>query len=404
VNILLLTHRLPYAPNRGDRIRSYHLLRQLSREHEVSLLSLVHDADEAGHAGDVRAGCADLEVVLAPKLANLARGLLSLPGFRPLTHSLLSGPGAASAIARLVSRRRPDVVLAYCSGMARYVFEPPLSGLPFVLDMVDVDSEKWRDQAAASRVPMRWIYAREQRTLAAFEVKATAAAACTLVTNERERRTLASAVPGADIRVVPNGIDLIHFTPPSPPAPSVTVVFTGVMDYDPNVEAVTWFVREVWPAVRAARPDARFVIVGANPNAEVQALAGADVTVTGSVPDTRPFLWNAAVAVAPLHRARGVQNKVLEAVAAGVPAIATPVVSDGLPAEVLPAVRTAGTAAEFAAAVVGLLALHPEERRAISALANLRPLSWPERLAPVSEILAAAAASSWGRAKALPYD
>jgi sugar transferase (PEP-CTERM/EpsH1 system associated) len=400
----MLTHRLPYAPNRGDRIRSYHLLRQLSTAHEVSLLSLAHDADEAGHVISMRGTCTDLEVVMAPKLANLARGLVSLPGSRPLTHSLLSGPGAGAAIGRLVSRRRPDVVLAYCTGMAQYVFAPPLSGLPFVLDMVDVDSEKWRDQAAASRVPMRWIYSREQRTLAAFEARVTAAAACTLVTNERERRTLAAAVPGANIRVVPNGIDLAHFTPPSPPAPSSTVVFTGVMDYAPNVEAVTWFVREVWPAVRAARPDARFVIVGASPNAAVQALVGADVTVAGSVPDTRPYLWSAAVAVAPLHRARGVQNKVLEAAAAGLPTVATPVVSDGLPAEVLPAVRTAGTAAEFATAVVGLLALRPEERRAVSALANLQPLSWPERLAPVLEIVAAAAASPWGRAKALPYD
>jgi sugar transferase (PEP-CTERM/EpsH1 system associated) len=404
VNVLLLTHRLPYAPNRGDRIRSYHLLRQLSREHDVSLLSLVHDSEEAAHAADVRKACADLEVVMATQLTNLARGLVSLPGPRPLTHSLLSGPGAGAAIGRLVSRRRPDVVVAYCSGMARYVFEPPLSGVPFVLDMVDVDSEKWRDQAAASRLPMRWIYAREQRTMSAFEARATAAAACTLVTNERERRTLAAAVPDADIRVVPNGIDLAHFAPTSPPASSSTVVFTGVMDYDPNVEAVTWLVREVWPAVRAARPDARFVIVGASPNAAVRALASADVTVTGSVPDTRPYLWSAAVAVAPLHRARGVQNKVLEAVSAGVPVVATPVVSDGLPAEVLPAVRTAGTATDFAAAVVGLLALRPEARRAISALANLQPLSWPERLAPVSEIVTAAAATPWGRAEALPYD
>jgi sugar transferase (PEP-CTERM/EpsH1 system associated) len=393
VNVLLLTHRLPYAPNRGDRIRSFHLLRQLAEDHDVSLLSLIHDREEAGHVADLTGRCAAIDVAMVPRLANLARGFASLPGSRPLTHSLLSSPEVAPALSRLVAGRRPDVVVAYCTGMAQYVFREPLAGLPFVLDMVDVDSEKWRDQAAASRGPMRWIYAREQRTLAAFEARATAAAACTLVANERELRTLAGAVPGADIRVVPNGIDLGHFSAPSAPGPSSTVVFTGVMNYDPNVEAVTWFVREVWPEVRAARPDARIAIVGAQPSAAVQALAGDDVLVTGWVPDTRPHLWAAAVAVAPLRRARGVQNKVLEAIAAGVPVAVTPVVSEGLPPEALPAVMVATTATEFARAVVALLGLAPAARRAIAEQASLQRLLWSERLAPVAGLVARAAAT-----------
>jgi sugar transferase (PEP-CTERM/EpsH1 system associated) len=391
VNVLLLTHRLPYAPNRGDRIRSFHLLRQLAAAHDVSLLSLAHDRDEAGHAADLTGLCRDVEVAMAPRLTNLARGAASLPGTRPLTHSLLSSPEAGPALGRLVARRHPDVVVAYCTGMAQYVFGEPLADVPFVLDMVDVDSEKWRDQAAASRGPMRWIYGREQRTLAAFEAEATAAAACTLLTTERERRALAAAVPGADIRIVQNGIDLAHFSAPAPPAPSSTVVFTGVMNYEPNVEGVTWFVRDVWPAVRAARRDARFVIVGAQPSAAVQALASADVLVTGSVPDTRPYLWDAAVAVAPLRRARGIQNKVLEALAAGVPVAVTPVVSEGLPLEVAPAVKVAASAAEFAEVVVALLGLAPTARRTLADQAPLQRLSWSERLAPVSDLVAQAA-------------
>lgn len=394
MNVLLLTHRLPYAPNRGDRIRAWHLLHELGRHHEVALLSLVHDAEEAAAVPSMRERCTACEAVRVPALANYARGLLTLPGDRPLTHTLLSAPGVAAAVRRLTEAHPPAVVLAYGSGMAQYVFAPPLHDRPFVLDMVDVDSEKWRTQAAQSSWPARWIYAREQRTLAAFERRAAETAATTLVANERERQALAALAPGAGIRVVGNGIDVAAFAPEAPPAASSTVVFTGVMDYTPNVEAVVWFVHHVWPAVVAARPDARFEIVGASPTATVRALAGPTVVVTGGVKHTQPHLWQAAAAVAPLARARGVQNKVLEAVAAGLPTTVTPVVADGLPAAVMPAVTVAATPEAFARAVLDDLALAPEARRARAATASLDALSWPAQLAEVPGILAAAARTS----------
>jgi polysaccharide biosynthesis protein PslH len=391
VNVLLLTHRLPYAPNRGDRIRAYHLVRALAQRHDVSLLSLVHDAEEASRAPEVGGVCIDYEVVPVPKIANRLRGALGLASHRPLTHALLSAPGVEAALQRLVAARHPAVVVAYGTGMARYVFEQPLRHLPFVLDMVDVDSEKWREQAKRSSAPMRWVYARERRTLAAFEVHASTAAATTLVANERERLVMAGAAPDADVRVVPNGIDAAWFAPTGPPLPSSTVVFAGVMNYAPNVEAVVWFVTRVWPLVLARRPEARLVIVGASPAPAVQALAGDKVTVTGRVEDTRPFLWRAAVSVAPLLQARGIQNKVLEAVAAGLPTVITPVVSEGLPAEVMPAVRVASSAEPFATAVVDMLALSPDDRRRLAGSAGLDGLTWTARLAPLTDILSDAA-------------
>jgi glycosyltransferase involved in cell wall biosynthesis len=179
--------------------------------------------------------------------------------------------------------------------------------------------------------------------------------------------------------------------PVAPPSPSANVVFTGVMDYVPNIDAVTWMARQVWPLVRAARPDAQFQIVGARPTAAVRRLAGQGVVVTGTVSDTRPHLWNAAVGIAPLLMARGIQNKVLEAVAAGLPVVTTPVVADGLPGEVMPAVDVAAHPQAFADAVLARLADTPEDRRSRAQSADLAPLSWSLRFAAIPLIVSEAA-------------
>ena len=369
MRVLVLTHRLPFAPNRGDRIRAYHLLRQLATFADVDLVSLVHDAEEATQAGALEA--LGIRVRLAPvaRMGNYLRGALALPGATPLTHCLLDSPAVAPAVAGVVTERRPDVVLAYCSGMARFALAPPLDTVPLVLDMVDVDSAKWAALARTGRPPMTWIHEREHRTLSAFERRAADAAVTTLVVNERERDLLLALAPRATVRVVPNGVDVARFHAGQPPSHAPVAVFTGVMDYPPNVEAAVWMGREVWPLVLAACPDARLQIVGASPSPAVRALAGPAVEVTGMVPDTRPYLWGASVGVAPLLTARGIQNKVLEAVAAGLPVVVTPVVADGLPAEVMPACVTGDTAARFAAHVLDLFAAPPAGRRAMAAAA-----------------------------------
>ncbi len=277
--------------------------------------------------------------------------------------------------------------------MARFALEPPLAGLPLVIDMVDADSAKWADLGAKTRGPLGWIYRREARTLGAFEAHAMRRARTTICVNEREAATLRGLAPDADVRVLENGIDLDRFAPPGPPADSREVVFCGVMNYTPNVEGARWLAREVWPRVRAACPDARLMLVGASPAPEVQALhaPASGITVTGAVPDVRPYLWRAAVATAPLWTARGVQNKVLEAVAAGLPCIATPPVVEGLPAEVLPACVEAGDADAFARALVAALGQTPAERRARAASADLAPLRWEARLNELPGILLNAA-------------
>ncbi len=389
MKVLFLTHRLPYAPNRGDRIRAYYLMRELSRFASVSLCSLVHDADEAAQVGHVPFA-AHVAGVRTSRAADVRRAAAGVFSGRPLTHLLLDAPGLRGTLASLVASSRPDLVLAYCSGMARFALEPPLAGFPFVLDMVDVDSAKWTELASRASPPRRWIYRREGSVLRRFEAEAAQRARATFVVNDRERKMLREIAPAARIEVLENGVDLDAFRRTgSRPETSQDVVFCGVLDYEPNESAVLWFVDAVWPAVRAAQPRARFRIVGARPTARLERAAARDTSIdlVGAVPKVQPFLWEAAVAVAPLQLARGVQNKVLEALAAGLPVVATPVVLDGLPAQARPGCVAAADAAAFARSIVDLLSAGPSARANLAAQARMDGLGWAERLSSLQNAL-----------------
>jgi len=394
VRVLFLTHRLPYAPNRGDRLRARHILAHLrANGRETHLVSLVHDAEEARRVGDLADLAASVRVARVTASHRLVSAASGLATSTPLTHALLHSREMGQQVESVMRESPPDVVLAYCSSMARYALEPPLAGLPLVIDMVDADSAKW-DQLATKRPwPLSWVYAREARLLGAFEAVAMRAAHATTAVNARERSLLAALAPDARIAVVPNGVDLEAFRPHAPPADTPVVVFTGVMNYAPNTEGATWLARHVWPLVKATRPDARLALVGANPTRAVRKLdsRALGITVTGSVPDVRPYLWQAAIAAAPVHTARGVQNKVLEALAAGLPCVVTTPVWEGLPDEVRPACLVADTPLAFADALVSLLAHAPESRRALGAKADLAPLGWKSRLGALIPLLDAAA-------------
>jgi sugar transferase (PEP-CTERM/EpsH1 system associated) len=278
--------------------------------------------------------------------------------------------------------------------MSRFALESPLFAYPLVMDLVDVDSEKWAALATTAPWSKRWVYKREARCLAEFERQAAAHARATLVVTDHERAAFRAIAPEADVHVIPNGVDVASFRPAAAPTEQPKVVFCGVMNYEPNVEAARWFSEQVWPRVIAQRPDARLSIVGSRPTNTVVSLARRDPTidVTGHVPQVQPYLWDAAIAVAPLLTARGVQNKVLEAVAAGLPTVVTPTVDSGLPWQVRPSCRVAESAESFATEVVNLLRRSASERRAIAAQASINDLTWERQLLPLEGILARAAA------------
>jgi len=335
--VILLVHRIPYPPNKGDKIRSYHLLRFLRQRYAVHLGAFVDDPADWAHVDTLQALCASVH--LAP-LRRWQSGLRALPGLvtgSSITVPWYRSPAMAEWVARTFAATGARRAVAFSAAMAQYLDGAP-RGTRRILDMVDVDSEKWRQYGARRSGPSAWIYRREGRRLLQWERDAAAECDATVLVTQAEADLLRSVAPetAEAVHAVENGVDTAYFDPtseyPDPyPAACVPLVFTGAMDYWANVDAVTWFARSVLPRVRAACPEARFFVVGARPTEAVRALAGKPgVEVTGGVPDMRPWLAHAALAVAPLRVARGVQNKVLEAFAMGRPVLATSMALQGL--------------------------------------------------------------------------
>lgn len=327
MKVLYLVHRLPYPPNKGDKVRSYHLLKHLAARHEVHLGSFLDDPDDEQHLPRLEGLCASMHIArLSPRSAKLLslRGLfsgeaLSLPYYRDA--------GLQAWVNETAARVGFDAVVVFSGVMAQYT--SGLQGVKTLVDFVDVDSAKWRDYAPEHAWPLSWLYRREFAKLLAFEQRVAEASACSFFVTENEVALFRELSPARDLRLAAlgNGVDAEFFTPdasrPSPfSAEELPLVFTGAMDYWPNVDAVTWFVNGILPTLRERFPALRFHIVGRSPTPAVQALASDAVRVTGTVPDVRPYLQHAAAVVAPLRLARGIQNKVLEAMAMARPVVA----------------------------------------------------------------------------------
>lgn len=328
--ILFLAHRVPFPPDRGDKVRSYHLVRHLSERNDVHLLAFADDPRDLGHDAALASLCASHRIVW--RGTSTARSaLLAMVSGRPVSLAAFDTPAMRAAMAQMLAERRYDAIYVYSGQMAQYVPD----GRSFVMDFVDVDSAKFAAYAGDAHGPMGWMMRREARLLAGFEQRVARRASASLFVSRAEADLFAARAAGANVCAIENGIDTDYFDPAGPfariPKDGPLIVFTGQMDYRPNIDAVRWFAHHVLPGIRAPFRNARFAIVGRKPTDAVRALDGHDgVIVTDEVDDVRGWLAAADVVVAPLQIARGVQNKVLEAMAMARPVVATPAAAEGI--------------------------------------------------------------------------
>jgi sugar transferase (PEP-CTERM/EpsH1 system associated) len=255
--------------------------------------------------------------------------------------SLATGRSATEGLFRSVKLRRTleqwtqkvqfDAVVVFCSSMVQYLDLPGLKSVPTVVDLVDVDSQKFVDYTTSGRGLKKWLYQLEARRLRKLECTLPGRVQAITLVSEAEAQIYRSFCPNDRTHAITNGVDLEYFQPTEKAGRPDRCVFVGALDYRPNIEGIVWFCQEVWPKVRAVRPQATLAIVGRNPNPSVRNLTSIPgVEVIGSVPDVRPHLAEATLAVVPLQIARGVQNKVLEAMAMGIPVVASSGAAEGL--------------------------------------------------------------------------
>lgn len=331
--VLFLTHRVPFPPDKGDRIRSYNLLRYLSERATVSL-GCLGDEPWTEETVGVIDGLTEASCIAPVGLSRKFYGALSLLSGRSITEGWFYSRRLARWIDKVCCAQPFDAVVCFCSGMVAYTNRPGLRRTPLIMDLVDVDSEKWLQFSRSGSGPKSWLLGVEGRRLRRLEQQVGDRAAVVTLVSREEADLYRQFAPAANTVAVGNGVDFSFFQRPKVVSRQPhSAVFLGALDYRPNVDGIRWFCREVWPSVRSRYPSATLQIVGRRPTSSVRALADvAGVSVHADVPDVRPYLFAATVAIAPLEVARGVQNKVLEAMACETPVVASTQALEGISA------------------------------------------------------------------------
>lgn len=400
-NLLYLVHRLPFPPNKGDKVRSYHLLKHLMLKHRVFLGTFVDTPDDEVYVEDVRRLCPDCHI---ERLQPLIQKICSLSGFltnQPLTVNYYFKASFQSWVKKTLEENKIDGIVIFSSVMAQYVSLKSSSMTPpMLVDFVDVDSEKWIQYAAVHHFPFSWLYRREGRLLRAFESSVALSSKKSFFVTESETALFKLVAPACASKLLSlsNGVDT-HFYSPDPSRTSPfdndglndrtrIIVFTGAMDYWPNVDAVVWFVQNIWPTLSQLWPSLRFYIVGRNPSPTVWALVSPSVFVTGTVVDVRPYLQYSDLVVAPLRVARGVQNKILEAMAMARPVVASAVCAKAINAGASELVSASGVT-DFLNQINALLSA-PLDAENLGQMARLRVIEmygWTAHLSGIDPYL-----------------
>jgi sugar transferase (PEP-CTERM/EpsH1 system associated) len=394
-NLLFLCHRLPYPPDKGEKIRAFRILRHLARDFRVHLGCFIDDPEDVKHVEAVEALCASLMwLPMSPATVKL-KALRGLITGSPLSVASFANATMGAWVAEKLATEKPVIVFVYSSAMAQFVLGRDLGDTKLVMDFVDVDSDKWRQYAEKARIPMKWVYTREARKLLAFDRRVAAQSDAAIFVSDAEAdlfRTLSPETAGVT-HAMANGIDCEYFAPApgrssSPATDGPHIVFTGTMDYWPNVDAVMWFTADILPLIRRERPQATFTIVGSKPTRDVLALGQeSHITVTGRVPDVRPYLDGASVVVAPMRMARGIQNKVLEGMAMAKPVVTTQQGLEGIHAEAGRHLLVADTAEDFARAVIDATTPAHSKLGYYARRLMQQSYAWPARLALLDELL-----------------
>jgi polysaccharide biosynthesis protein PslH len=389
MKILYVCHRFPYPPKRGGKIRPFNMIKHLSRRHEVTVASLARSQQEAREGAGIAEHCAAYEVGIVSRPMQALRMGIRLPTTTPSSMGYFYSPDLAHKIARRVERANLDLIFVHCSSVAQYVEE--VRGIPKILDFGDMDSQKWLEYARYKPFPLSAGYRLEGRKLEREERRLAGSFDLCTATTRAEWDTLNGY--GVDVPTdwFPNGVDANYFAPTGAAYDPDTICFVGRMDYYPNQESMFRFCAGAWPLLRKRRPALKLLIVGADPSAPVRRLGElGGVTVTGSVPDVRPYVQKSALMVAPLNIARGTQNKILESMAMGVPVVSSRIAAGGVDAVAGEHLLVASTPQEYTDAILRVLN-DPSERERLSQAGRKRMLThhaWNASMQRLDEIIA----------------
>ena len=389
MNILYLCHRFPYPPKRGGKIRPFNMIRHLQAAgHQVTVCSLVRSEAEAEEGRGIAPFCSAFEMGRVNAPTQWARMIARLPLPTPSSMGYFYSSDLADKVRHLLATQRWDLIFVHCSSVAQYVEH--VSGIPKILDFGDMDSQKWLEYAHYKPFPLSLGYTLEGRKMLRAEKRLARRFDLCTATTRAEWQTLEDYATGAATDWFPNGVDAEFFSPTDGRYDADTISFIGRMDYYPNQECMARFCRDVWPRLLAKRPALKLLIVGADPSPAMRALGDLPgVTVTGSVPDVRPYIRSSALMVAPLAIARGTQNKILEAMAMGVPVVTSAAAAGGVDAEAEHHFLVADSAQEIVHAVLRVVE-SPSERGRLGGAGRARMLShhaWPRSMQRLDVII-----------------
>ncbi len=354
-DMLFLAHRIPFPPNKGDKIRSFHILDYLSKHYRVHLGTFVDAEDDWKHVPKVQEYCESSCFIGLNPLAHKIKSLTGLISGQAMTLPYYGSRKLGAWVRSVVQSQGINRILIFSSAMAQFVLGNGFSQARRIIDFVDVDSDKWRQYAENKNWPLSWIYRREAKNLLQYEKQVAGSFDASLFVSASEADVFSelSGFSKGSLGHMNNGVDTVYFSPDNEyvnpfPGREKALVFVGAMDYWANVEAVSWFAKDIFPLVRGEYPETQFYIVGSRPTDSVQRLRTLPgVAVTGAVPDVRPYLHYASAVIAPLRIARGIQNKVLEAMAMARPVVATGQALEGLNAKRGKEVFEANSGQEF---------------------------------------------------------